>query len=331
MKSLLLNVFWPAWEWGPMNMPYLRHLAFSYAQNNTMRDNGKLVRLVNSIEYQALWGDRFQMVKTGEHRPENNETGFVLATSVDGVSTGERGDRVRLDDPHNVIKVESDMVMNKTVRFVRESMSNRLNDDESAIVVCMQRLKDTDVFGDILSREADYCHLMIPMRFEPLIYPVSADGTRIADPETDEDFTGNELGWIDPRALDGDGNLLSPQEMAQYDGELAWPERFDRKFDTNIAFEIGDYGYASQYQQSPVPRKGGILKREYWQDYLPNREGKFPDMEFVLHLRAETRRLRRHQTRAQAPIGHRSRVGHLKTDGGERTEDPETGRVALIV
>jgi hypothetical protein len=131
------------------------------------------------------------------------------------------------------VKIESDDVMEKTVRFFRESMSNRLNDDDSAIVVCMQRVKDTDVSGDILSREADYCHLMIPMRFEPLIYPLSADGTRIADPETDEEFTGNDIGWIDPRALDDEGELLSPQEMAQYEGELAWPERFDWKFDTN--------------------------------------------------------------------------------------------------
>jgi hypothetical protein len=48
MKSLLVNVFWPAWEWGPMNMPCLRHLAFSYAQDLTTRDNDKLVRLVTS-------------------------------------------------------------------------------------------------------------------------------------------------------------------------------------------------------------------------------------------------------------------------------------------
>jgi hypothetical protein len=45
-----------------------------------------------------------------------------------GVSTGERGDRILLDDPHNVIKAESDLEREKTVRFVRESMSNRLND-----------------------------------------------------------------------------------------------------------------------------------------------------------------------------------------------------------
>jgi hypothetical protein len=64
MKSLLVNVFWPAWEWGPMNMPYLRHLAFSYAQDLTTRDNNKLVNLVCSPQYRALWGERFTMVKT---------------------------------------------------------------------------------------------------------------------------------------------------------------------------------------------------------------------------------------------------------------------------
>jgi hypothetical protein len=246
-----------------MNMPYLRHLAFSYAQDLTTRDNNKLVNLVCSAQYRALWGERFTMVKTGEGRPENSQTGFVLATSVGGVGTGERGDRVRLDDPHNVIKIDSVEMMEKTVRFFRESMSNRLNDDDSAIVVCMQRLRDHDVSGDILAREADYCHLMIPMRFEPMAYPASADGLRTEDPESGEPYEGNDLGWIDPRALDEHGEVLSPREMAQFEGELAWPERFDHAWDVAMAFELGDNAYAGQYQQSPVPRKGGILKREY--------------------------------------------------------------------
>ena len=41
------------------------------------------------------------------------------------------------------------------MRFFRESMSNRLNDDTSAIVIIMQRLHEGDVSGDILAREAD--------------------------------------------------------------------------------------------------------------------------------------------------------------------------------
>ena len=168
MKSLLVNVFWPAREWGPCDMPYMRYISFSYSDEITTRDNNKMVRLIQSPGYRQLWGDRFRMTKTGEGRLENNMTGFKLATSCGGVSTGERGDRILLDDPHNVIKAESDLEREKTVRFVRESMSNRLNDEQSAIVVIMQRLHEGDVSGDILAREANYCHMLIPMYFDPL-------------------------------------------------------------------------------------------------------------------------------------------------------------------
>jgi hypothetical protein len=188
-----------------MNMPHMRYVAFSYSEGITTRDNNKMVRLVTSQAYRDLWGDRFVMEKLGETKIENNQTGFKLATSVGGRGTGERGDRVILDDPHNVIKIESQMEREKTVRFFRESMSNRLNDDNSAIVIIMQRLHDGDVSGDILAREADYCHLMIPMRFEPMVYPSSADGEILEDPETGEPFEGNE-----------DGELMTPREMAKY-------------------------------------------------------------------------------------------------------------------
>jgi hypothetical protein len=180
-----------------------------------------LEAIIQSPAYRQLWGDRFSFTKTGERRLENNMTGFKLATSVGGVGTGERGDRVILDDPHNVIKAESDLERDKTVRFFRESMSNRINDDRSAIVIIMQRLHANDVSGDILARESDYCHCLIPMYFDPLRYPASEDGERTEAPETGEPFTGNEIGWIDPRALDEDGEVLSPRGMAAREGALA--------------------------------------------------------------------------------------------------------------
>jgi hypothetical protein len=189
-KSLLVNVFWPAWEWGPCDLPHMRYISFSYSDEITTRDNNKMVRLIHSPAYRQLWGDRFSFTKTGERRLENNMTGFKLATSCGGVSTGERGDRILLDDPHNVIKAESDLERDKTVRFVRESMSNRLNDEQSAIIVIMQRLHDTDVAGDMLSREANYCDMLVPMYFDPLRYPASEDGERTEDPETGEEFSG---------------------------------------------------------------------------------------------------------------------------------------------
>jgi hypothetical protein len=229
MKSLLVDVFWPAWEWGPCNMPHLRYIAFSYSDAITTRDNNKMTRLIQSPAYQRLWGDRFKMLKLGERRVENDQTGYKVATSVGGLSTGERGDRVILDDPHNVIKAESDAEREKTVRFFRESMSNRLNDEQSAIVIIMQRLHENDVSGDVLNREADYCHLMIPMYFDPFRYPSSADGTATEDPETGEPFGGNEIGWTDPRASDEDGEVLTPRQLAGRENMLAWPARFPRE------------------------------------------------------------------------------------------------------
>jgi hypothetical protein len=104
MKSLLVNVFWPAWEWGPMGLAHLRYVSFSYGAHLTHRDNGKMMRLVTSARYRDLWGDRFDMVKVGEQKIENDQTGWKFATSIGGIGTGERGDRVLLDDPHNVVQ-----------------------------------------------------------------------------------------------------------------------------------------------------------------------------------------------------------------------------------
>src|ERR1700722_6960847 len=56
-KSLLTDVFWPAWEWGPMDMAHLRYVAFSYSASLTERDNGKFRDLISHDNYQSLYGD----------------------------------------------------------------------------------------------------------------------------------------------------------------------------------------------------------------------------------------------------------------------------------
>lgn len=275
MKSLLVNVFWPAWEWGPMNMPTMRYLCFSYSPDLTERDNGKFVQLILSERYRQLWGDRFTITKTSERRVSNSRTGTKIASSVGGSTTGHRGDRATLDDPHNVIKMESEIERQKTTMWFRESMSNRLNDmEKSAIIIIMQRLHEDDVSGVILANEFKYCHLMIPMEFDPQRYPVKDDAV---------DYQGNEIGWIDPRALDDEGNLLAPYDLDERIGTLAWPERFSARTVEAFKYELGPHAYAGQYAQSPMPRKGSIFDTDWWQLYEPpNEHGKFPPMEFVL-------------------------------------------------
>lgn len=249
MKSLATNVFWPAWEWGAMDRPHERYVSFSYSAGLTERDNGRLRDLILSQEYQNLYGKRFHLTNFGVTKLMTNKTGWKLATSVGGVGTGERGTRILLDDPHNVKESESEKVRNETVRWFRESMSNRLNDlQKDAIVIIMQRVHDEDVSGSILSDGLDYCHLRIPMEFEP-----DFNGP---------DYEGNSIGWLDPRSRLGD---------------LAWPERFPAY--TMEEFKKRRFMWAGQYQQDPVPRGGGIVKRDQWQLWPA---ADYPLVEYVL-------------------------------------------------
>ena len=243
MKSLMVNVFWPAWEWGAMGMPHLRYVSFSYSSGLTERDNTKFRMLIMSDKYKELWGDAFKIVKEGEIKITNDKTGSKFASSVKGIGTGERGDRVVIDDPHDVHKSESDIIRTDTVRWFRETITDRLNNlDDSAIIIIMQRVHQLDISGFILEAGWKYCHLMVPMEFEVGREPY------------------NPLGWVDPRTEDGD---------------LAWPERFSPEAVARIEQEKGSWAYAAQYQQRPSPRGGGIIKREHWRPYTADDCGKF--------------------------------------------------------
>lgn len=93
-KSLLTNCFFPSWEWGPQNRPSLRYVSFSYSSHLTHRDNRRFRDIMLSPDYQRLFGGNFNLSKVGEELVSNDKTGWKLATSIGGVGTGERGDRV---------------------------------------------------------------------------------------------------------------------------------------------------------------------------------------------------------------------------------------------
>ena len=117
MKSLSV-IAWRAWTWaqdpeghsGPALFgPQVRFLAASYAQVLSQRDNVKLRRLLQSRWYRRNWGDRFQLEgdQNQKSRFVNDRGGTAIATSVDGAVTGDGGDIVIVDDPHNVREGDS--------------------------------------------------------------------------------------------------------------------------------------------------------------------------------------------------------------------------------
>lgn len=247
MKSLLVNVFWPAWEWGPRNMPHLRYVCAAHQQDLAVRDGLRMRRLIQSEWYQGHWGDR--VILTGDQNQkikfENTATGFRQATAA-GSITGARGDRVLIDDPTSVDGAASEAIRASTNEWFLESVPTRLNNPKtSAILVIMQRLHEEDVSGIILDKELGYDHIMLPMRYEPAR----------AQP--------SQLGYEDPRSEDG---------------ELLFPERFPEAVVDRDERAMGPYATAGQFQQSPEPRGGGIIKRDWWQTW---EEDTFPPLEFV--------------------------------------------------
>jgi predicted phage terminase large subunit-like protein len=263
MKSLQVDVFWPAWEWGPCGLSHIRYVAFSYSADITERDNDKFGVLITSPEYQELYGSTVKVAKLGMKIVSNSNTGFKRASSVSGLGTGERGDRIILDDPHNIKEGDSEVIRTETVRWFRESMQNRLNKmSTGAIIVIMQRVHGDDVSGAILSVGMDYEHLMIPMEYD-------------YDRQTDDngDPIRTCIGWYDPRYDEGDAD--------QINGMSAWPDRFSEDDLEKIKRDMGPYAWAGQYQQSPSPRGGGIFKREWWQLW-ESADGKFPVFDYVM-------------------------------------------------
>jgi len=243
-KSMLVNVFWPAWEWGPKGMPDYRYINASYGADLSIRDNMRCRDLIQSEWYQANWGDRFQMKgdQNAKILYENDKTGWRFAASVGKGITGRRGDRIIVDDPHSVENVESDIVRERALRWFFETLSSRFNKlDESALVVIMQRVHDRDLSGAILAQDLGYEHLCLPMEFE-LDHPHKS--THFVDPRTEE-------------------------------GELLWPARFspravDEQKETFRAWG-GSYAEAGQLQQRPVPRGGGMFRRDDFEviDHIP--------------------------------------------------------------
>lgn len=277
-KSLLSDVLWPAYEWGPANLPHMRYICTSYSASLTERDNIRFRQVITSDKYRALWGDKFSPSKDifSTVKVGNDKTGWKLATSTGGVGTGERGDRVVVDDPHNVMDGESETMRKSTLQYFQEVLPTRVvNPKTSAFVVIMQRVHEEDVSGYILSKDIGYTHLMLPMEFDPDRKSIVFLPSQLTDPNPEEI---PEPFFEDPRTEEG---------------ELLFPARFPREVVERDKKIMGPYATASQFQQMPSPRGGGIIKREYWRLYpeggeetgadgKPLKRLEYPPMELII-------------------------------------------------
>lgn len=237
MKSLAVSVFWPTWVWSWR--PSSRWLFASYAEALAIRDSLKCRRLIQSPWYQRRYGALFRLTsdQNQKARFENDQTGYRMATGVEGMATGEGGDFVVVDDPGKVQEAESEASRQSVLDWWDQTMSTRLNDPKTgAKVIVMQRVHERDLTGHLLERMREggehYEHLCLPAEYEPKRYlPTS-------------------IGFSDPRRAPG---------------ELLWPAHFDQAAVDNLKASLGESGAAGQLQQRPAPAGGAEFKREWWE------------------------------------------------------------------
>lgn len=284
IKRLLINVspgstkstclyMWSAWEWGPLGRPWYRYVCASYAAHLSERDNVRCRHVVTHERYRKLWGDRFEpdLSTQGKTKFANDKTGWRLATSVGGISIGERGDRFMIDDP-NSIDAESEIVRKNTNLWFTEVVPSRLNNlKESAIILIQQRLHEEDCTGVALSKEMGFTHLMIPLEYEPRTY-INA-------------FVMTEEGDTRIKTLLDEDAAVVPEKYVFWrdwrsePGENAWPERYPPLIVEELKRDQGPIAFAGQYQQRVVPRGGAIVGRDMWQVWD---QPHYPDLEYIV-------------------------------------------------
>ena len=231
-KSLSCNVFWPSWDW--IENPGRSFLFCSYRAGLSIRDQRKAKTLIKSDWHQRNFKVRVDPGNDTRTRWGTTAGGERMVSSVNGASsTGEGADIIVPDDPISADQARSPVQRQNVIDWWEETIKSRLNDPKTgAFVVIMQRFHEADLTGHILASETGWDHLVLPARYEP-----------------DHPFPiRSSIGFRDPRTAPGE--LLSPGRFG--DEEL------------NRIATPGSFADAGQLQQRPIPRQGGLFRREWF-------------------------------------------------------------------
>ena len=115
MKSLLVSVFWPCWEW--YRQPSTRYIFSSYAEGLASHHSLSRRRLLRSVPYRRF-APEVRLTRDQQQKLEfhNTKGGIMVATSTGGSITGKGGNRLIIDDPHNPTQAESDAIATRSQR-----------------------------------------------------------------------------------------------------------------------------------------------------------------------------------------------------------------------
>lgn len=250
LKTLIATIAATAWAW--LRWPTLKILSLSSNPRVTSESADRTRTLIRSDWYQATFAppwrireDMDALVKIG-----NTAGGWRGSRGITSRITGEGGDWLLVDDPHDGAEVYSKAKRAAVNDKWRRATSNRVNDPRYAIRTGIMQALHHDDWGQQRIAEG-WGLLLIRMEYQPGGEPRRV-GDRLIEPD---DRRVSPYGWRDWRTVVGE--TIHPRFTAEWRAQ----EKKDK----------GPLDWAAQYQQDPAPVDGGIVRESdlCYYDELP--------------------------------------------------------------
>ena len=235
LKSLTVSVAFPAYLLGLE--PWHRIFVVSYGSDLSSKHASDFRSIVESRWYQRAFY-KMRIARSLETEVCTTARGFRKSTSVYGTLTGLGGDVFIIDDPQKPVDALSDVQRNRLNHWFSNTLLSRLDSKEKgSIIVVMQRVHLNDLSGYLIESGG----------WEVLSLPAIAEQ--------------------DERIAIGDNQFHMRRA-----GEALHPELESLESLKELQRQIGSE-FAAQYQQSPVPPGGAMIRREWlrYYDKLPER------------------------------------------------------------
>lgn len=231
LKSHAVSVAFPAWLLG--HDPAAQIICASYGQELSDKHARDCRTLMASASYQRLFPrTRLSLEKQSLNEFLTTSQGFRMSTSVGGVLTGRGADYIIIDDALKPDDALSESRRTSVNQWFDNTLLSRLNNKESGvIIIVMQRLHQDDLVGHVL----DQCDWTV------LSFPAIAE----------ED----EIHLIE--------DTFGLRRLIRKAGEALQPERESLETLKALRQTMGEYNFASQFQQNPTPLEGAMVKRDW--------------------------------------------------------------------
>src|SRR6266403_558817 len=231
LKSIIASVALPAWYLG--HNPSERVVCVSYSGDLAKTHANDFRRAVKDPLYQAIFPN-MRLARETDSELHTTLRGRRYATSIQGTLTGLGGNLFIIDDPLKPGDAPSDVTREGVIEWYRSTLVTRPDDKQAArIIVVMQRIHVDDLVGYLLDSDAGFVVLSLP---------ANAQAT-----------TTYDLG----------GGRTHTREK----GDLLHPAHEPAEVLREIRKSMGSMLFSAQYQQSPEPAGGKIIKRKMLRYY----------------------------------------------------------------